>query len=209
LKDADMPTPASKTTRTKLKTTRPASKAVPRSAKKVAVVKPSKAAKTPVRRTTAVQKAAAIEKAAKKATAAGRNSARTVLRQTRNASFKLLDSQRAIWLAGLGALAKANAATGNRGEQAFEALVQAGATLESQANQAIENHIERIKTGITGATDAIDQGIERVGTSIDALVEQALDRVGFPKVNTLNDLMERLTELSKTLETKIRTTFKP
>ena len=47
-----------------------------------------------------------------------------------------------------------------------------------------------------------------VGTSIDALVEQALGRVGFPKVNTLNDLMERLTELSKTLETKIRTTFK-
>jgi poly(hydroxyalkanoate) granule-associated protein len=203
-----MPTAASKTTRTKLKTPRPASKVAPHPVKKVASAKPRAAAKTPVRRTTAVQKAAALEKAAKKVTATGRNSARTVLRQTRNASFKLLDSQRAIWLAGLGALAKANAATGTKGEQAFEALVQAGAALESQANQAIENHIDRLKTGITGATDAIDQGIERVSTSIDSLVEQALDRVGFPKVNTLNDLMERLTELSKTLESKIRTTFK-
>lgn len=203
-----MPTAASKTTPSKSKTTRPAGKATARAVKKVASAAPIKTAKTPVRRTTAVQKAAALEKAAKKATASGRNSARIVLRQTRNASFKLLDSQRAIWLAGLGALAKANAATGTKGEQAFESLVQAGAALESQANQAIENHIERLKTGISGATDAIDQGIERVGTSIDALVEQALGRVGFPKVNTLNDLMERLTELSKTLETKIRTTFK-
>lgn len=203
-----MPTAASKPIRAKSKTTRPVSTAVPRPAQKVASTKPVKTAKTPVRRTTAVQKAASLEKVAKKATATGRKSARTVLRQTRNASFRLLDSQRAIWLAGLGALAKANAATGTKGEQAFEALVQAGVTLESQANQAIENHIERLKSGITGATDAIDQGIERVGTSIDALVEQALDRVGFPKVNTLNDLMERLTELSKTLESKIRTTFK-
>ena len=199
---------ASKTTRSKPRAMRPASKVAPRAAKKAAVAKPSKIAKTPVRRTTAVQKAAALEKAAKKATATGRSGARTVLRQTRNASFKLLDSQRAIWLAGLGALAKANAATGIKGEQAFEALVQAGAALESQANQAIESHIERLKTGINGATNALDHGIDRVGTSIDALVEQALGRVGFPKVNTLNDLMERLTELSKTLETKIRTTFK-
>lgn len=181
---------ASKTTRSKPRAMRPASKVAPRAAKKAAVAKPSKIAKTPVRRTTAVQKAAALEKAAKKATATGRSGARTVLRQTRNASFRLLDSQRAIWLAGLGALAKANAATGIKGEQ------------------AIESHIERLKTGINGATNALDHGIDRVGTSIDALVEQALGRVGFPKVNTLNDLMERLTELSKTLETKIRTTFK-
>jgi poly(hydroxyalkanoate) granule-associated protein len=199
---------ASKTTRSKLKTTRQVSKTAPRPAPTVVSAKLGKVVKVPVRRTTAVQKAASLEKAAKKATATGRKGARTVLRQTRNASFKLLDSQRAIWLAGLGALAKANAATGTKGEQAFEALVQAGAALESQANQAIENHIERLKSGITGATNAIDQGIERVGTSIDALVEQALDRVGFPKVTTLNDLMERLTDLSKTLEAKIRTTFK-
>ena len=34
-----------------------------------------------------------------------------------------------------------------------------------------------------------------------------MDRLGFPKVDTFNDLVERLTDLSKTLETKIRTTF--
>lgn len=187
-----------------VKATKPATKTIKKasspSAKKAAPV---------TRRTTAVQKAAAVEKAAKKATAQGRDGARTVLHQTRDASFRLLDSQRAIWLAGLGALAKANTNTGSKGEQAFDALVKAGASLEAQAQLAIDTHIERLKSGIDGATDALDQGIDRFGTTLDTLVEQALDRVGFPKVNTLNELMERLTDLSKTLETKIRTTFKP
>jgi len=181
-------------------------KAAPRPARKTAA--PSAINVKPVaRRTTAVQKAAAVEKAAKKATAQGREGARTVLHQTRDASFRLIDSQRAIWLAGLGALAKANASTGFKGEQAFDALVQAGATLEAQANQAIDSNIERLKNGIDGATDAIDQGIDRFGTALDTLVEQTLDRIGFPKVNTLNELVERLTDLSKTLESKVRSTL--
>lgn len=194
------------TTTKRPKVTKPGVKTAPAVAKKT--IKPTaKAAKPAARRTTAVQKAAALEKAAKKATAQGRKGVSSVLHQTRDASFKLIDSQRAIWLAGLGALANANAATGARGEQAFEALVQAGANLEAQANLAIETHVERLKSGIDGATQVLDQGIERFSGNIDALVEQALDRLGFPKVDTFNELIERLSDLSQTLETKIRRKF--
>ncbi len=188
------------------KTARPAAKAAARPVKKT-VTAAAKTAKPAARRTTAVQKAAALEKAAKKATAQGRKGVSNVLHQTRDASFKLIDSQRAIWLAGLGALANANAATGAKGELAFEALVQAGSDLEAQANLAIDTQVERLKSGIDGATQVLDQSLERFSGNIDTLVEQAMDRLGFPKVDTFNDLVERLTDLSKTLETKIRTTF--
>lgn len=206
--DPAMTTATKKTSKPKTQTTKPTPPVVAKAAKKVAATR-AKAVKPAARKTTAVQKAAAVEKATKKATAQGRQGARAVLHQTRDASFRLLDSQRAIWLAGLGALSKANASTGNKGEQAFEALIKAGESLEAQANLAIDTQIERMKSGIDGATDALDQGIDRFGTTLDTLVEQALDRVGFPKVNTLNELMERLTDLSKTLETKIRTAFTP
>lgn len=197
-------TKASPSTR---KTTRPAAKAATRPVAKKAAPASAKTAKPAAKRTTAVQKAAALEKAAKKATAQGRKTMSTVLHQTRDASFKLIDSQRAIWLAGLGALANANATTGAKGEQAFEALVEAGANLEAQANLAIDTHVERLKSGIDGATNLLDQSLERFGGNLDTLVEQALDRLGFPKVETFNDLVERLTDLSKTLETRIRSTF--
>ncbi|MBK9347776.1 MAG: phasin family protein [Burkholderiales bacterium] len=188
-------TKASPSTR---KTTRPTTKTASTRAQ---------TAKPAARRMTAAQKAASLDKAAKKATALGRKGVSSVLHQTRDASFKLIDSQRAIWLAGLGALANANATTGAKGEQAFEALVEAGANLEAQANLAIDTHVERLKNGIDGATTVLEQSIERFGGNLDTLVEQALDRLGFPKVETFNDLVERLTDLSKTLETRIRSTF--
>ena len=104
------------------KAARPAAKAEARPAARKAAPASAKTAKPAAKRTTAVQKAAALEKAAKKATAQGRKTMSTVLHQTRDASFKLIDSQRAIWLAGLGALANANATTGGQGGEAVAAV---------------------------------------------------------------------------------------
>ena len=193
--------PAAKTAAPKA-AAKPAAKAAPKAAKKAAAPK-AKAGKS-AKKTTAVEKAAAIKKAAKDATAKGRESATAAVHLTRDASFKLIDSQRAVWLAGLGALAKANTATGSKGEQAFEALVKAGATLEAQARGAIDTNAERLKSGIDGATDVLDQGIDRVSSAFDSLVEQALDRLGFPKGDAFKELFDRLSELSKSLETKVR-----
>ncbi len=180
-----------------------AAKAPLAAAKKTLAVKDKKAPKA-ARRSTAVEKAAALEKAAKKATAKGRKGASKVVHMTHDAAFKLLDSQRAIWLAGLGALAKANATAGTKGEQAFEALVSMGASFEASARGAIDNGTERLKNGVDDATTALDQGIDNVGLSLDTLVEQALDRLGFPKSDAFNQLFERLTDLSKALEAKVR-----
>jgi poly(hydroxyalkanoate) granule-associated protein len=104
-----------------------------------------------------------------------------VVHLTRDASLKLIDSQRAIWLAGLGALAKVTTTTGTKGEQAFEALIKAGEKLESQARGAIDTNADLLKLKINDASKVVDEGIDTVGDAFDARVKQALARLGYPK----------------------------
>lgn len=141
----------------------------------------------------------------KKVTAVSRKNASAAVNMTRDASFKLIDSQRAVWLAGLGALAKASAAAGTQGEKAFEMLVKAGETMESQGRVVIDKRAERLKKGIDTAADMMDKNIDQFGKTFDKQVELALDRLGFPKADSFKNVLDRLTELSKSLEAKIRT----
>lgn len=191
------------------KVTKPAVKATIKATVKPAAVK-AKVAKT----VAAVKAKAKTVKAGKtstttlkKVTAASRKNASAAVNMTRDASFKLIDSQRAVWLAGLGALAKASAATGTQGEKVFEALVKAGATMESQGRVAIDNNADRLKKGIDTAADVMDKNIDQFGKTFDAQVELALDRLGFPKADAFKTVLDRLTELSKSLEAKVRSTL--
>ena len=143
----------------------------------------------------------------KKVTAASRKNASAAVNMTRDASFKLIDSQRAVWLAGLGALAKASSAAGTQGEKAFEMLVKAGETMESQGRVVIDKRADRLKKGIDTAADMMDKNIDQFGKTFDAQVEMALDRLGFPKADAFKNVLDRLTELSKSLEAKVRTTL--
>ncbi|HWS05951.1 MAG TPA: phasin family protein [Burkholderiaceae bacterium] len=105
----------------------------------------------------------------------------SVVHMTRDASFRLIDAQRSIWLAGLGALAKVTTTTGERGEKAFEALVKAGEKFESQARGAIDTNTDLIKDRINSATEVVDQGIGTVGDVVDTRIKQALTRLGYRK----------------------------
>lgn len=107
-----------------------------------------------------------------------------VVHLTRDASFRLIDTQRAIWLAGLGALAKVTTATGTKGEKAFEALVKAGEKLESQARGAIDSNADLLKGRVNSASKAVDQGLVNVSDAFDARVKQALARLGYPKASS-------------------------
>ena len=135
--------------------------------------------KTPV----TTKKASAANKSTtlKQVAAKSRRKVSTVVHMTRDASLKLIDSQRAIWLAGLGALAKITTSTGTKGEQAFEALVNAGEKLEAQGRGAIDSNADLLKLRIADASKAVDHGIDTVGDAFDARVKQALARLGYPK----------------------------
>jgi poly(hydroxyalkanoate) granule-associated protein len=143
----------------------------------------------------------------KKVTAVSRKNASAAVNMTRDASFKLIDSQRAVWLAGLGALAKASSAAGTQGEKAFEMLVKAGETMESQGRVVIDKRAERLKKGIDTAANMMDKNIDQFGKTFDKQVELALDRLGFPKADAFKNVLDRLTELSKSLEAKVRSSL--
>ena len=51
----------------------------------------------------------------------------------------------------------------------------------------------------------MDKNIDQFGKTFDKQVELALDRLGFPKADSFKNVLDRLTELSKSLEAKIRT----
>lgn len=133
---------------------------------------PAKKTKAPV-----AKKAATLKQVAGKS----RRTASSVVHMTRDASFKIIDSQRAIWLAGLGALAKVTTSTGSKGEKAFESLVKAGEKLESQARGAINSNVNSLKHRIDDATKVVDHSIDTVGEAFDSRVKQALGRLGYPK----------------------------
>ncbi len=140
----------------------------------------------------------------KKVSAGNKKNVSNALEMTRNASFRLIDSQRAIWLAGLGALAQASLATGKRGQKGFEALVSAGEALEAQARGAVDLSADRLKESIGAATDFADKGFARASDEFDRRVEQAIDRLGIPKSDAFKQLSDRLNGLSKMLEKNLR-----
>ncbi len=153
---------------------KPVSKAAPRTRTSVKA-KPSKEVKASA--THSADAAPTLKEAAAKS----RRKVSTVVHMTRDASFKLIDSQRAIWLAGLGALARVTASTGSKGEKAFEALVKAGEQMEQQARQAIDSNADLLKHRIDDASKAVDERIETVSDAFDTRVKQVLSRAGYPK----------------------------
>lgn len=146
-------------------------------AKKVVTATAQPKAPAKKTKTASVKKTATVKQVAVKS----RRTASSVVHMTRDASFKLIDSQRAIWLAGLGALAKVTTSTGSKGEKAFEALVKAGEKIETQARGAINSNVNSLKHRINDATKVVDHGIDTVGDAFDARVKQALSRLGYPK----------------------------
>lgn len=153
---------------------KPVSKAAPRPRAKA---KPKTTAQPSVAATQSAHPVATLKQVAVK----GRRKVSAVVHLTRNASFRLIDSQRAIWLAGLGALARVTTSTGTQGEKAFEALVKAGEQLEQQARHAIDSNADLLKHRIDDASQAVDERIGTVGDAFDARVKQALARLGYPK----------------------------
>ena len=170
---AKKPTTAKKIATTKQKTT----------LKEVVVLKKAAPAKPRAKASASQAKSAQAAKPAtlKQAVKKTERKVTSVVHLTRDASYKLIDTQRAIWLAGLGALAKVTASTGSKGEKAFESLVKAGEKIESQARGAIDSNADLLKSRIGNATQAVDEGIDTVSEAFDARVKQALARLGYPK----------------------------
>lgn len=99
------------------------------------------------------------------------------------------ESAQQIWLAGLGAFAKAQ----EGGTKVFEALVKEGETIQSRTRQAAEEKVTEFTTKATGTWDRLEQVFED-------RVARALNRLGVPTKKDIDALTQRVEELTEVVQ---------
>jgi len=107
-----------------------------------------------------------------------------------------------IWLAGLGALASAQANAQAEGAKAFEALVQQGLEMKARTQALAKEqwaeaaqHMDSLTAGATGGMGAWD----RLGGIFEGRVARALASLGMPSAFEIADLKTRVTTLERAL----------
>jgi len=118
---------------------------------------------------------------------------------TRAASESVIDSAHQIWLAGLGAFAKAQA----EGGKWFEALVNEGAAFDAKTRQHAEARAGELRGNVESAVDNVRartlQTWDKLEKVFEGRVERAIEHLGVPGQEELIALTRRVEELSREL----------
>ena len=112
-------------------------------------------------------------------------------------SSTVKDSAQQIWLAGLGAFAKAQ----EEGNKVFEALVKEGLSLQRKTQAVAEEKISQASSRVTGmATDIGSRAAgqwDKLETIFEDRVAKALAKLGVPSARDIEALHARLDALTK------------
>ena len=103
------------------------------------------------------------------------------------------ESSHNIWLAGLGALARAQA----EGGRAFEALVKRGLEMQNQTQALAKERMAEAAEQMQAQMQAMSTN--RLGGIFEERVAQALARMGMPTARQLAELTERVAALERAL----------
>lgn len=114
-----------------------------------------------------------------------------------NVANVLKRSANQVWLAGLGAFAKALGESGNL----FESLVKKGEEIESRTKEIAEGKIEIAKDKTSDTWDKLEQ------VFVDR-VSRALIRLGVPTNNDIQSLSARIDELNQSIKELIKSEAK-
>ena len=103
-----------------------------------------------------------------------------------NLAATIRDSASQIWLAGLGAFAKAQA----EGQKVFDALVAEGQRVQEETKTAADERIAEIKSKGVGAWDKLEKVFED-------RVARALHSLNVPTKKDIDTLSKRVAELTE------------
>jgi len=114
------------------------------------------------------------------------------------------ESAQEIWLAGLGAFAKAQ----EEGQKVFKALVREGGSMQRRTMKATEDKVSDVSGRVNEVTNKVTQvaaGLQKQATGtwdklesvFEARVERALNRLNVPTHREINALAKRVEELSR------------
>ncbi|MDK2126778.1 phasin family protein [Parachitinimonas caeni] len=110
----------------------------------------------------------------------------------------VLESANQIWLAGLGAFAKAQ----GEGAKIFENLVEAGKEVEDKSRKSAEDKVMAVSGKATETWDKLE-------TVFQDRVARALNSLGVPSNKDLADLNSRIDELTKSVNELLKKSAKP
>ncbi|HVE90542.1 MAG TPA: phasin family protein [Burkholderiaceae bacterium] len=121
-------------------------------------------------------------------------------------SGAIKESAHEIWLAGLGAFAKAQ----EEGQKVFKALVREGSSMQQRTMKATEDKVSDVTGRVNDVTSRVTQvaaGLQKQATGtwdklegvFEARVERALNRLSVPTNREINALAKRVEELSRSV----------
>jgi len=110
------------------------------------------------------------------------------------------ESAQQIWLAGMGAFAKAQA----EGKQVFESLVKEGATLQTRTHQEAGERLgemaNRMQSMAADASSKAGQQWDRLESIFEERTAKALKRLGVPSARDVEALAARLDALAAKID---------
>ena len=121
------------------------------------------------------------------------------------------ESAQEIWLAGLGAFAKAQ----EEGQKVFKALVREGGSMQKRTMKATEDRVSDVSGRVNEVTNKVTQvaaGLQKQATGtwdklesvFEARVERALNRLSVPTNREINALAKRVEELNRNVASATR-----
>ena len=112
-------------------------------------------------------------------------------------SATIKESAQQIWLAGLGAFAKAQ----QEGNKVFDALIREGEAIQQKTRKVTEDKVTEMAAKATGTWDKLEQVFEN-------RVARSLHSLGVPTKDDVAQLAKRVAELKAEVE-KLNKTPKP
>ncbi len=114
------------------------------------------------------------------------------------------ESAQQIWLAGMGAFAKAQA----EGKQVFDALVKEGATLQKKTQSVAEERFGDVSSKMSSMADDVTAKAGKQWDKLESIFEErtakALKKLGVPTSKDVQALMDRIDVLSAQVASRAR-----
>jgi poly(hydroxyalkanoate) granule-associated protein len=113
------------------------------------------------------------------------------------AGKSIMESAQQIWLAGLGAFAKAH----GEGGKLFETLIREGTSLEQKTRKIASGTASDVRgaveTGVTQVRERTQETWDKLEQVFENRVSRALSKLGVPGRKELDELIKRVDELNR------------
>jgi poly(hydroxyalkanoate) granule-associated protein len=121
----------------------------------------------------------------------------------------IVNASHQVWLAGLGALARAQ----SEGPKLFENLVQEGSAVHEHQRGNAERFVkdtlqslrEAVETRVEGVRDKATETLENLEQIFQVRVKKALQQLGMPTSEEIHALSRKVNELNRSVQALTRT----